>query len=57
MNQGVRGRALMKNTRGKISHVSVPLSHFDKKKTFDLYLNKFKHLSSFYHRNLIYIGL
>ncbi len=29
MNQGVRGRALMKKTRGKISRVSVPLSSFD----------------------------
>ncbi len=26
MNQGVRRRALMKKTRGKISRVSVPLS-------------------------------
>ncbi len=26
MNQGVRGRVLMKKTRGKISRVSVPLS-------------------------------
>jgi hypothetical protein len=26
MNQRVRGRVLMKKTRGKISHVSVPLN-------------------------------
>jgi hypothetical protein len=26
MNQGVRGRALMKKTTGKISRVSVPLT-------------------------------
>jgi hypothetical protein len=37
MNQGVRGRALMKKTRGKISRVSVPLKAIKKNKYLNMY--------------------